>query len=75
VVNTAFIKRMHDRYGAEVASIDTTFFELQLSEAPKSTEVESLAKELAIYSKYIGDRSLTVFQKSLSQSTVWSFYS
>lgn len=74
VVHTAFQKRLHDKFGSEVASIDTTQLEVTLKEVPQLSEVAELSKELAIYNKYFAGGDPKEFQQFLEKSTVWTLY-
>ncbi len=73
LIHTAVLKRLHDKFGAQVAVISTGDLEVTLQTIPSASELETLSKELSLYNEYFAGYDMEDFRRFLAKSTVWNF--
>jgi hypothetical protein len=74
IVQGAFHKYLHDKFGADIAVISTRDIEVMLENPPHASQLEILSHKLCLYNQVVAGNDSDKFQDFLSKSRVWSFW-
>ncbi len=76
VVHTAFLKKLHEKYGAEVVALGINSLTIELASAAPANDIKLLARDLSLYSLALPCQSAVNwegFERALQGTTVFTF--